>query len=262
MEDQANIIFEVNNSVGSLRLNRPGSLNSLTPNLLDEFESALQFVAKDKSIKALVIAGEGRSFCTGADLKVVSQLFDRWPEYVEFLYRLTEVFRSLEELPIPTIAQVQGHAIAGGLELLLCCDLTVAAEDAKIGDQHTNFGLIAGAGGIPRLVRRIGKQSALDILYSGRWLSGTEAAAKGIVLTAVPEVKLGDAVAEITDRLVHKSRRSFTAIKRVVRAGEDVPLIAALNEERAALLEYFSTSGDPREGVNAFLEKRTPIFKE
>ena len=248
------------NRVAYIQLNRPEALNSLDIALLEELEVILSTVAAEKTIKAVVLSGNGRAFCTGADLKTVIRLFDTWSEYVSFLYRLTETFRIIEELPIPTIAQVHGYALAGGLELMLCCDIAIASEEAKIGDQHANFGLIAGAGGIPRLIRSIGKQAALEILYTGRWMSGREAAAKGLVLSAVPEDKLSEAVSAITDSLADKSRDSLRYIKRAALAGLDVPLESALNEERAALLEYFTTSNDPREGITAFLEKRMPNF--
>lgn len=243
-----------------LLLNRPESLNAITMGMLDEMDAALDRAVADPTTRAVVISGEGRAFCSGADLKSVRALFDRWPDYVAYLYRLTAVFRKVELLPLPTIARVHGFALAGGLELLLCCDMTVAAEDARIGDQHANFGLIAGAGGLPRLVRRIGRQAALEILYTGRWLSGVEAAEAGIVLRAVPEQELDAAVGTITSQLVSKSRTSLSYMKRAVLAGEDVPLETALNEERSALLEYFSTSPDPHEGVAAFAEKRPPRF--
>lgn len=248
--------------VAVITLNRPEALNSITSEMLDDFEAALDEVAADRSIRTAVLAGEGRAFCTGADLKSVRELFDRWPDYVEYLYRLTAVFVKVERLPVPTIARVHGYALAGGLELLLCCDMAVASDTAKIGDQHANFGLIAGAGGIPRLARRVGRSKALEVLYTGRWLSGIEAAEWGIVLRSVPAAELDDAVAAITDQLKDKSRSSLSYMKRVVLAGEDVPLETALNEERAALLEFFSTSPDPREGLLAFAEKRPPRFHD
>ena len=171
----SNIIVTVDKGIAEIRLNRPGALNSLNFPLLEEFEQALDRVREDKAVKVVVISGAGRAFCTGADLKSVIQLFDEWPRYVAYLYRITDVFRKVEDLPLPTIARVHGYALAGGLELILCCDMAVASERAQIGDQHANVGLIAGGGGIPRLVRRIGKQSALHLLYTGARVSGVEA---------------------------------------------------------------------------------------
>jgi enoyl-CoA hydratase/carnithine racemase len=258
----ATVKLSVEDRVAYIQLNRPEALNSLDIPMLDELEEILGTVAAEKTIRAVVLSGNGRAFCTGADLKTVIRLFDTWSEYVSFLYKLSDTFRTIEELPIPTIAQVHGFALAGGLELMLCCDLAVASEDAMIGDQHANFGLIAGAGCIPRLIRSIGKQAALEILYTGKWMSGAEAAEKGIVLRAVAENELSATVSTITDSLAEKSRESLKYIKRAALAGLDVPLESALNEERAALLEYFTTSNDPREGIAAFLEKRAPNFSD
>lgn len=258
----SNIVLAIDGAVAEIRLNRPEALNSINFPMLEEFTAALDRVEQDKSVKAVIITGTGRAFSTGADLKSVIGLFDEWPRYVAFLYELTDVFRKLENLPLPTIARVQGYALAGGLELILCCDMAIASEKALIGDQHANVGLIAGAGGIPRLTRRIGKQRALHLLYSGARVSGIEAQQLGIVLKAVPETELDAAIAELTAGLVNKSRTSLAYMKRVVAAGADVPLVTALNEERSALLEYFSTSPHPREGISAFLEKREPNFND
>jgi enoyl-CoA hydratase/carnithine racemase len=256
----SSVILEKSLGVAMIRLNRPEALNSIDPGLLDELESAIEDVSEDTSIKALVLSGEGSAFCTGADLKSVISLFDVWPEYVKYVHRLSTVFSKLEHCPVPTIARVHGYALAGGLELILCCDLAVASNDSLIGDQHANFGLIAGAGGVPRLIRRIGRQAAFEILFTGRWLTGKESEERGIVLRSVPVAELDQCVSDITDQLTAKSRIGLGYIKRAGIAGIDVPLETALNEERAALLEYFSSSDHPRRGINAFISKSTPDF--
>lgn len=255
------VILEIQASVATVRLNRPEAMNSLNHLALDGLESAMAKIESDRSVKAVVVEGDERAFSTGADLKTVSALMDTWPEYVRYVHRIAEVFARIERCPVPTIAKVRGYALAGGLELLLCCDMAVSAEDARIGDQHANFGLIAGGGGIPRLIRRIGAQKALEILYTGRWLSGKEAERYGIVLSAVPSTQLDHEVEKLTSSLVKKSRTSFTYMKRVAKAAVDVPLETALAAEIAALLEYFGTSPDPRRGIQAFLAKETPEFE-
>jgi enoyl-CoA hydratase/carnithine racemase len=241
-------------------LNRPEVLNCLSPALVDELIDVFKRLAEDESVKVLVLAGAGRAFCTGADLNAVIAMFDEWPAYVAFLYRLTKAAVLLENLPFPTLARVQGYALAGGLELLLCCDMAIAADDARIGDQHSNVGLIAGAGGIPRLTRRIGRQAAFELLYTGGWLTGEEATERGLVLRSVPEPELDAEVSKLAAELATKSRTAASYLKRVVNRSVDLPLGTALDEERAALLEYFSTSPHPREGISAFLERRPPVF--
>ena len=156
--------LSIEQGIARIRLNRPEALNSLSPELLDELEEALTEVRADTAVRVAVFSGEGRAFCTGADLQSVLRLLEEWPEYIKFLYQLTRVFDAIEQLPVPTVAQVHGYALAGGLELVLACDMAIAGHGALIGDQHANYGLIAGAGGIPRLVRRVGKQVASEIL--------------------------------------------------------------------------------------------------
>jgi enoyl-CoA hydratase/carnithine racemase len=260
-EEVSTVILEKTGGIARITLNRPEVLNCINVEMLLGLERALDDVSSDESIKVVVISGAGRAFCTGADLKVVLEMFDTWWVYVEFLHTLARVFSKLDNLVIPTIAQVHGYALAGGLELILCCDMTIAADNARIGDQHSNFALIAGAGGIPRLVRRVGRQAALEILYTGKWLLGTEAAELGIVLRSVAPDQLEDAVSELADQLRSKSRQALRYTKRAALAGIDVPIETALNEERSALIEYFSSSDHPRRGINGFLSREPAQFE-
>lgn len=254
------VLLEKSEGVGRIRLNRPEARNAITPELLDELETAIHDAADDRKVKVVIICGDRQAFSAGADLKSVMALFDIWPRYIEFLHRLHDVFRAIEETPVPTIAEVRGFALAGGLELVLCCDLAISSDNARIGDQHANFGLIAGAGGIPRLVRRIGLQPALEIFYTGRWLTGQEAAARGIVLRSVPDDQLESEVEQLAREIASKSRTGLRYMKRAARAGLDLTLEGALRAEQAALIEYFSSSEDPRRGLQAFLTKQQPNF--
>jgi enoyl-CoA hydratase/carnithine racemase len=251
------VILEKSEGVARIILNRPKVLNCINVEMLEDLERALDDVSTDESVKVAVLSGAGSAFSTGADLKAVLKLFDTWSDYVSFLHALHRVFSKLDNLVVPTIAQVHGYALAGGLELILCCDMSIAADDARIGDQHSNFALIAGAGGIPRLVRRIGRQGALEILYTGKWLLGREAAEAGIVLRSVAPEELEKEVDELAAQLTTKSRQALRYTKRAALAGIDVPIETALNEERSALIEYFSSSDHPRRGIDAFLT-RTP----
>lgn len=254
------ILVESRENIATIRLNRPEARNSLTPQMLDELEECVRVAAADRSTRVIVLTGDERAFSSGADLRSVLSLLDDWPRYVDFLHRIEQVFTAVATAPVPTIAMVRGYALAGGLELLLCCDMAIAADDARIGDQHANFGLIAGGGGIPRLVRRIGLQPALEILYTGKWVSGEEAARLGIVLRSVPCGRVEEEVYDLAATLAKKSRDGLRYTKRAALAGLDLDLAAALHEEQAALIEYFTSSLDHRKGIDAFLSKRTPVF--
>ena len=266
MEDKAEarayrqVKLERANRVATLTLNRPDALNALSLELLREISQAVAEVADDQSVKALVVRGAGRAFCAGADLLFFDTVFadiSLLPPYVELLNRC---FFQLEELPIPTIAVVHGFALAGGLELMLACDLALVAADARIGDQHANFGLMPGGGSTQRLPRRLGMQRAMELLTTGRWLSGTEAVEWGLALRAAPADALDAELEQLLSGLRTKSRTSLGWIKSITRQGRDLPLRDGVALENFAFVQYFATSPHPQEGIRAFKEKRQPEF--
>ena len=218
------IELEPGDRVATLRLNRPDALNALSPELLAEFRNAVAGVAADASIKALVVRGAGRGFCAGADLLFFDRVFDDLTLLPDYAANLNAAFFDLESLPIPTIAVVHGYALAGGLELMMACDMALVAEDARIGDQHANFGLIPGGGSSQRLPRRVGMPRALELLTTGRWLTGREAVDWGLALRAVPAESLD---AELETRLAGlraKSRTGLALMKSLARRSQDLPL--------------------------------------
>ena len=252
--------LETANAVATLTLNRPDALNALSPALLEQFSAAVAAVSREESVKALVIRGAGRAFCAGADLLFFDTVFadlSRLPPYVKLL---NDCLFQLEELPIPTIAVVHGFALAGGLELMLTCDLALAATDARIGDQHANFGLMPGGGATQRLPRRIGMQRAMELLTTGRHLSGVEAVEWGLVLRAAPPESLNDELESLLSQLRSKSRTGLGWIKSITQQGKDLPLREGIALESQAFTQYFATSPHPQQGIQAFKEKRVAEF--
>lgn len=258
--EYTNIKLAKENAIATLHLARPGALNALSPELLAEFSHAVSQVAGDESLKALVVRGQGRAFCAGADLLFFESAFQQPDQLVAYLQRLNGCLFQLEELPIPAIAVVHGYALAGGLELMLACDLALAAEDARLGDQHANFGLMPGGGSTQRLPRRIGMPRAMELLTTGRWLSGAEAAAWGLVLRAVPAAALDEELEKLVASLRGKSRPGLGWIKSVARRGQDLSLRDGVALESLAFAQYVATSPHPGEGIQAFKEKRQPRF--
>ena len=254
------LLLERADRVATLTLNRPQALNALSPQMVEEFHSALEEVEGDASLRALVVRGAGRAFCAGADLTFFETAFDDRPALSAYLTRFNEALHRLEALPLPTIAVVHGFALAGGLEVLLACDLALAAEDARLGDQHINFALMPGGGSTQRLPRRIGMQRALELMLTGRWLSGREAAEWGLVLRAAPPDRLEAEVGALLAALRDKSREALGWIKGAALKGRDLPLREGTAYERWAFVEYCTTSAHPREGLRAFREKRQPKF--
>jgi len=249
--EYTNIKLERENAVATIRLNRPAALNALSPELLGEFSAALAEVRDDQSLKALVVRGEGRAFCSGADLIAMDAAFADQSRLSRYLDMVNACLFQLEELPVPVIAAVHGFALAGGLELMLACDMAIAAEDARIGDQHVNFGLIPGGGSTQRLPRRIGMQRAMELLTTGRWLSGKEAAEWGLVLRAVPLEKLDQELEELLSPLRTKSRPGLGWIKSVAMRGRDLSLRDGVALESLAFAQYVATSTHPSEGIQA-----------
>ena len=173
----SNIKLSKTDRVATMRLNRPDALNALSPELISELSHATREVSGDADLKALVVRGEGRGFCAGADLLYFDKVLDDLALLPDYVHNLNAALFALEELPIPTIAVVHGYALAGGMELMMACDMAIVADDARIGDQHANFGLIPGGGSTQRLPRRVGMPRAMELLTTGRWLSGAEAVA-------------------------------------------------------------------------------------
>src|ERR1700730_6787340 len=246
--------------IARITLNRPAQLNAISPELLEDLDRACALVEGDASVCAVTLTAAGRAFCAGADLRAVRELSPdaaRWSAFMGLWHR---VFDRIEPLPVPVIAGVHGLALAGGLELLLVADLVVADEAARIGDQHANFGLVAGGGGSQRLPRLIGARRAKELMLLGGWLSAAEAMSWGLVNRVAPSGTLEAAVQEMAVSLAAKSAAAGRAVKLLVnRAGND-ELERGLEMERHLVGEHMH-SADAVEGLRAFAEKRTPVFR-
>jgi len=255
------VIYEQRGPVGWITLNRPEAMNSLTPQLGKELGAALVAAESEKSVHALVITGAAPAFCAGADLKFVggNTKASFGEALASFLDDLGAVFNAIEASPLPTIAAVNGLALAGGLELVLCCDLVVAAQTAKLGDAHVNFGLLPGGGSSIRLPRKIGPTRAKYLLYTGDFVPAPELVACGLVNDVVADEELETSVQTLASRIAAKSPLSISRIKQLVGDGADQPLQSALRQEINALIVH-TQSDDMREGLAAFAEKRKPVF--
>ena len=258
--DYSNIMYLKENQVATITLNRPDSMNALSPDLLSELQYAISVASIDQDLKTLVIRGNGRSFCAGADLLFFDSAFENLSLLNPYIQLLNQCFLDLENLDIPTVAVVQGFALAGGLELAMACDMTIVSDEAKLGDQHANFGLMPGGGSPQRLPRRIGMQRAMELLTTGRWLTGPEAVDWGLALRSTDEANLNAELESILSSLRDKSRESLSWIKSITRQGRDLSVNSGIQLESSAFVQYLATSTHPREGIQAFKEKRKPDF--
>jgi enoyl-CoA hydratase/carnithine racemase len=240
-------------------LDRPERLNATNERMHHELLEAFARVARDETVKALVITGAGeRAFCIGSDLGFLTEAFtsDSLREFEGYLSRLNRVLFALEQLPLPTIAMVNGRARAGGFELILACDLVLIAEEASIGDVHTPYGHMPGAGGTQRASRKLGRQVGLELIWTGRWLNGSEAVAAGVALRAVPRAALEAETEALVAELTNKPREVLGRIKRCVHEGIELTLEEGIALEVHSYLEYLATSREPVERFLAAQRER------
>lgn len=255
------VLTEIRNGVLWVTLNRPEAMNALTPDVLTGIHDALDKAESDEAIRVVVLSGAGRAFCAGADLKFVrSESAHGSTSTNAFLRNVLRTMERLERLPMPVIAAVNGLALAGGLELLLCCDLVVAARSAKLGDAHANYGLLPGGGGSVRLPRKIGPTRAKYLLFTGEFVAADELLASGLVNLVVDDAELIPAAQSLAARVATKSPLGLKRMKQLVNDGLDQPAETALRLELLAS-EVHAHSDDMREGLAAFAEKRKPVFR-
>ena len=252
-------LVEVRHGAVWITLNRPAALNSLTPAIVAGIDAALDRAMED-DVKAVVLTGSGRAFCAGADLKFVRETSGGdEAAMATFLDTVLAMMNRLEKCPRPVIAAVNGITVAGGLELVLCCDLVVAARSARLADGHINFGLLPGGGSSVRLPRKIGPTRAKYLLYTGDFMSAEALAAAGLVNEVVDDADLMPAVERLVAKLSEKSPLVLRRVKALVDDGLEQPVPTALRLELLAS-ELHAGSHDMQEGLAAFEEKRNPTF--
>ena len=256
----AAVAAEVRQGAMWIRLNRPDAMNALTPEVLGGLDQALNDAEKNPDVRAVVLTGTGRAFCAGADLKYVRSQSDLDLDGPRrFLDTVLATMNRLDSFPKPVIAALNGLALAGGLELVLCCDLVLAVRGAKIGDAHANYGLLPGGGGSVRLPRIIGATRAKYLLFTGDFLTAEELMEAGLVNQVVAPGELETATQALVDKIAAKSPLGLRRMKALVDDGLQQPIETALRLELLAS-EVHAHSADLREGLLAFEEKRSPRF--
>ena len=254
-----NVLFEVSEGVATLTINRPRQLNALDAQTLGEIGEALQEAqARPAEVLALVITGAGeKAFVAGADIAAMSRLGGA--EAAAFAALGHRTMSALEALPIVTIAAVNGFALGGGCELAMACDLVYASERARFGQPEVNLGLVPGFGGTQRLGRRVGPMRAKELILSGEPIDAAQARAIGLALEVLPPDRLLEHARAKARTIASRGPQAVALAKRLIQAGADLPLPAALELERDA---FGGLLGSPEaaEGMAAFLEKRPARF--
>ena len=257
------VLLERKGRVGWITLNRPAAMNAVSPEMLERLGDVLDEVARDDAIGAVVLTGTGQAFCAGADLKALRGMTegaDAEAADAAYVARFGETQRALELLDKPVICAVNGVTVAGGMEILLCCDVAIAAAGVRIGDGHMRYALMPGGGGSIRLPRRVGVAMAKYLLLSGALVPAEELVSCGLLLRVVPGDALVAEAQGIAEVMASRSPLALRRMKRLVDDGLQAPLDVALRMEYAAHTAH-ALSHDRREGLAAFVEKRPPMFK-
>jgi enoyl-CoA hydratase len=255
------ILTEARGPVGWIRLNRPHLLNALNAELVVKLDAALAKFEGDHGIRAVVITGVGRAFCAGGDLgSFTYSTTAEMSAMTAFLDRAAACIERIAYFPKPVMAAINGVTAAGGLEIALACDIAIASSDAQIGDGHSNYGLLPGAGGAARLARVVGPVRAKYLAFTGDLHPAEDFVAWGVIAEVVDASKLEDRVQELGIRIAQKSPLVLGSVKRLIDDSLDQSLETALRAERNAMYALWDTQ-DLREGLNAFHEKRAPVYR-
>ncbi|MBI1921066.1 MAG: enoyl-CoA hydratase/isomerase family protein [Geobacter sp.] len=254
----SNLTLRREGDVAVLALNRPESLNALTPAALLVMKEMIERLRDDAAVKGIVLTGEGKSFCAGADIGEMARMAPM--EAARFAEQGQALMFAIERVGKPVIAAVNGHALGGGLELALACDFIVAAESAILAAPEVRYGIIPGFGGTQRLARLVGKAKAKELIFSGDPLTAHEAYAIGLVNRVFPDVALLPEAVGLVDKICSRGTLSLRMAKEIIDAGYDMDLRNACLMERDAFALCFTTE-DQKEGMGAFVEKRPARFK-
>lgn len=251
-----NIIVTHEDALGLIQLNRPAVLNALNGAVMIELAAALDDLDRDEAVRCIVLTGNERAFAAGADIKEMAeatavQMLER--NWITYWDRLQSVRK-------PIIAAVSGYALGGGCELAMACDLIIASETAQFGQPEINLGVMPGAGGTQRLARALGKSKAMEMILTGRPISAREAEAFGLVSRVVPTELYLDEAKSLAREIASKAPVAVRLAKEAVNKAFEGPLHDGLAYERKLFYLLFSTE-DQDEGMNAFIEKRKPVWK-
>ncbi|VBB07035.1 enoyl-coa hydratase/isomerase signature [Lucifera butyrica] len=253
-----NLLFEKDNGIGMITINRPKALNALNGATLSELDALCDQLAKDNSVKVVIVTGSGeKAFIAGADITEMQPMSAvegrNWGKFGQ------AVFNKLENLPQPVIAAVNGFALGGGCELAMACDIRIASEKAKFGQPEVTLGITPGFGGTQRLPRLVGKGRAKELLYTGDMIDAAEAYRIGLVNKVVPPEELLTVAKGMAAKILSRAAVAVQLCKAAVNEGMDMDLDSGVAYEAEVFGLCFATA-DQKEGMTAFTEKRKANF--
>ena len=248
-----NVLLEKRGHVGVLTLNRPQAYNALNTATLLEIEQAAGEVENDPDIRVLLVTGAGKAFVAGADISEMMNL--ERAEAADFAKAGHRAFKKLDDLSIPVIAAINGFALGGGLELALCCDIRLAAENAKLGQPEVTLGITPGFGGTQRLPRAVGNSNAMMLILKGTPINAEAALRMGLVSEVYPADQLMDNAYALAEAIAANAPIAVRASKNSISLGVDRFLTNDLDYETQAFADCFETA-DQRMAMQAFVEKK------
>jgi len=253
-----NLKYRKEGHIAILTVSRPKSLNALNALVLIELGQAVDMISEDSEVYALIITGDGKSFVAGADINEMKNYYSE--EGREWGELGSSVFKKIDQMKIPTIAAVNGFALGGGCELAMACDLRIASENAKFGQPEVGLGITPGYSGCVRLPRLVGIAKAKELIYTGDSISACEAEKIGLVNKVVPFENLMEAAMDMAGKIASKAQIAVRYSKMAINRGTETDLETAIVFENQIFALCFATE-DQKEGMNAFVEKRSPNFK-
>ena len=250
------ILTEKHGRVGLVKLNRPEAMNALNHALVTELMDALEIFDQDRTLGAMVVAGNEKAFAAGADIK---EMVDKTVEEMQESDAVA-VFGRIRSIRRPVIAAVSGWALGGGCELAMSCDMIVASETAKFGQPEITIGVIPGAGGTQRLAHAVGKAIAMEMVLNNRHLTASEALDLGLINRVVPAERYLEEALELGAEIAARAPLALRIGKQMVKQAFETSLKEGIADERRSFYLLFS-SEDQKEGMRAFREKRDPDWK-
>lgn len=245
--------------IAILKMARANELNTLSYEFMNEMYAALIQLKLNDQVKVVIITGQGKAFCAGAELKIVQNLNALSSR--NYLRQVGELFTCIEELEKPVIAAINGYALGGGFEMAIACDFRIMANEAKVGLPEINLGTLPNAGGLQRLPKLVGRGKANEIVLLGKHFTAKEALEMGLIYRCVPGNGLMDAALELAQELAKKSLIALRFGKTSLNVAADLDTKNAIRYGLEAICLTFAAE-DKTEGIEAFLGKRIPVFKD
>jgi 2-(1,2-epoxy-1,2-dihydrophenyl)acetyl-CoA isomerase len=260
--DGHSILFELDNGVAKIVLNRPRALNALDSAMIEELADSLKRASNEPEVRVLILTGSGRAFCFGADISVFRKAQDQEnsPALEKLLEKAQKAILLLAEMPKPTIAALNGFASGLGLDLALACDVRIAADRVKVSETFVSMGLVPDGGGTFFLPRLVGSGKAAEMIFTGEPIPAQEAERIGLINRVVPAPELEKTAQDLARRLAKGPSLAIRLAKQALKKNLHGNLAEALTVE-AQFQKMCFQSFDHQEAVGAFLERREPIFQ-